>query len=57
MVLTLCHLRLMVNHALDVKFYVANMSNNAIRENKILAKISEFTLYVVRVILRPYLLT
>ena len=25
-------------------FYIANMSFNAIRENKILAKISEFTL-------------
>ena len=28
-------------------FYVANMSFNAIRENKILAKISEFTVLVI----------
>ena len=28
-------------------FYVANVSFNAIRENKILAKISEFTIYEV----------
>ena len=27
------------------EFYVANMSFNAIREDKILAKISEFTVY------------
>ena len=27
-------------------FYIANVSFNAIRENKILAKISEFTVYI-----------
>ena len=32
-----------VNHALDVNFNVTNMSFNAIPENKILPKISEFT--------------
>ena len=32
-----------VNHVIVAIFYVANMSFNAIRENKILAKISEFT--------------
>ena len=32
-----------VNHALVAKFNVANMSFNVIREDKILAKISEFT--------------
>ena len=30
------------NHVIIVIFYVANMSFNDIRENKILAKISEF---------------
>ena len=34
-----------VNHALFAIFYVANVSFNAIRENKILGKISEFTVY------------
>ena len=43
MVKLLCHLLMKVNHAIVGIFYVANMSFNAIRENKILAKISEFT--------------
>ena len=37
-----CRLLILVNHALVVIFNVANMSFNAIRENKILAKISGF---------------
>ena len=32
-----------VNHALAANYNVENMGLNAIRENKILAKISEFT--------------
>ena len=44
MVKTLCHLLIYVNHALVLNFNVANMSFNANHENKILAKISEFTL-------------
>ena len=32
-----------VNHALDANLSVTNMSFNAIHENKILPKISEFT--------------
>ena len=40
----LCHLLMKVNHVIvAIFFYVANMSFNAIRENRILAKISEFT--------------
>ena len=35
------------NHALFTIFYVANVSFNAIRENKILAKISEFTVLYI----------
>ena len=38
-----CHLLMKVNHVIIANFYVANMYFNAIRENKILAKISEFT--------------
>ena len=38
-----CRLLININHALVVIFNVANMSFNAIREEKILAKISEFT--------------
>ena len=34
---------MMVNHVIVAIFYVAKMSFKAIRENKILAKISEFT--------------
>ena len=40
---SLCRLLIYVNHALVANFNVAIMSFNAIRENKILAKISEFT--------------
>ena len=36
------------NHALVAIFNVANMSFNAIHENKILAKISEFTVTVTQ---------
>ena len=39
----LCHLLMKVNHVIVANFYVANMSFNAICENKILAKISVFT--------------
>ena len=35
-----------VNHALDANFIVTNMSFNAICENKILPKISEFTVTI-----------
>ena len=38
-----CRLLMEVNHAYVAIFNVAYMSFNAIRENKILAKISEFT--------------
>ena len=38
-----CRFLIYVSHALVAIFNVANMSFNAIRENKILAKISEFT--------------
>ena len=34
-----------VNHSLFTNFKVANMSFNATRENKTLAKISEFTVF------------
>ena len=37
-----------VNHVIVAIFYVANMSFNALCENKILAKISEFTVIFVR---------
>ena len=43
-----CRLLLQVNHALVVIFHVTNLSFNAIRENKILAKISEFTVLFLR---------
>ena len=39
----LFHLPMKVNYAIVANFYVANMSFNAIRENKIFAEISEFT--------------
>ena len=42
---SLCHLLMKVNHVKVANFYVANMSFNAICENKILAKISEFTVF------------
>ena len=38
-----CNLLMQVNHVIVANFYVANMYFNAIRENKILAKISKFT--------------
>ena len=38
-----CHLLMKVNHAIVANFNVANMSFKAIRENKILMKISEFS--------------
>ena len=40
---SLCHLLMKVSRVIAAKFYVANMSFNAIHENKILVKISEFT--------------
>ena len=40
---TFCRLLLQVNQAYVAIFNVANMSFNAIRKNKILAQISEFT--------------
>ena len=43
--ISLCHLLIWVNHALLAIFYVTNASFKAIRENKILAKISEFTVF------------
>ena len=42
----LCHLLMKVNHVIVANFYISNMSFNAIRENKILAKISEFTVCI-----------
>ena len=38
-----CTLLIQVNHVYVTIFNVANMSLNAIHENKILAKISKFT--------------
>ena len=43
MVKTLCHLLMKVNYVIVANFYVANMSFNAILENTIIAKISEYT--------------
>ena len=40
---SLCRLVILVNHALVTNFDVANMYFNAIRENKVIAKISGFT--------------
>ena len=40
-----CHLLMKVNYGIVANFYVANMSFKALHENKILAKISEITLY------------
>ena len=37
-----CHLLMKVNYVIIAIVYVANMSFNPFRENKILAKISEF---------------
>ena len=41
---SLCRLLIKENHAIVANFRVAKMSFNAIRENKIIAKISEFTI-------------
>ena len=38
MVKSLCHLLMKVNHVIVANFYIANMSFNAIHENKFLAK-------------------
>ena len=43
---SLCRLLILVNHALVAIFNVANMSFYALRENKILGKISGFTVCV-----------
>ena len=43
---SLCRLLVYVNHAIVAIFNVANVYFNAIRENRILAKISEFTVYI-----------
>ena len=48
MVKSLCHLLMKVNHVIVANFYIANMSFNAIHENKIQAKISEFTVFVFK---------
>ena len=40
---SLCSLLIYVNHALVANLNVTNMSFNTIRENKILAKITQFT--------------
>ena len=48
---SLSRLLIQVNHALVASFSIANMSFNAIRENKKFAKISRFTvvdLFVLR---------
>ena len=42
---SLCHLLMKVNHVIVAIFYIANMSFNAIHENKFLTKNSEFTVY------------
>ena len=44
---SLCHLLMYVNHAPVMNFNAPNMSFKAICENKILAKISEFTVYCI----------
>ena len=46
MAMSLSRLLMYLNHALVANFNVANMSFNAIRENKIIAKISEFTVVI-----------
>ena len=40
---SLCHLLMKVTHVIVTNFHVANMSFNAISENKIIAKISKIT--------------
>ena len=44
MVKSLCRLVIKENHAIVANFRVAKMSFNAIRENKIIANFSEFTI-------------
>ena len=46
---SLCRLLMKVKRALVAIFTVANMSLNAIGENKILAKISGFTVYQINI--------
>ena len=43
---TLCHSLMKVNHVIVENFHIANMSFNAIHENKILEKFSEFTILI-----------
>ena len=45
MVKSLCHLLMKVYYGIVANVYVTNMSFNAIRDNKILAKISELTVF------------
>ena len=47
---------ILVNHALVTNFDVANMSFNAICENKVLAKISGFTVIVKHYCFSPLLI-
>ena len=42
---SLCYLLMKVNHVIVMNIYVSNMSFNAVRKNKILAKMSEFTVF------------
>ena len=53
---SLCLLLMQVNHALVANFSAANMSLNAIRENKILAKMSGFTVYKLKSRLALYII-
>ena len=53
---SLCLLLMQVNHALVANFSAANMSFYAIRENKILAKISGFTVYKLKSHLALYIM-
>ena len=45
---TLCPLLMLVKHAKVANFYLANKSFNAIRENKIIAKVSKFKVILLR---------
>ena len=49
---TRCRLLIYENHALVANLNVANMSFNTIRENKIFAKNSEFTVVARKLVLR-----
>ena len=51
-----CHLLMRVSHVIVTILYVANVSFNAIHENKILAKISEFTVTLFPPLSLPHLL-